>query len=82
MGQLSVSITHEIKQPIATTATNAAADLRWLGAQPPNLEEARQALGRIVGTSHRAGDVVEQIPSARRRRRGRIAWTSTRRSAR
>ena len=61
MGQLSASIAHEVKQPIATTATNAAAALRWLGAQPPNLEEARQALGRIVETSHRAGDVVEQI---------------------
>ena len=61
MGQLTASITHEVKQPIATTATNAAAALRWLGAQPPNLEEARQALGRIVETSHRAGDVVEQI---------------------
>jgi C4-dicarboxylate-specific signal transduction histidine kinase len=61
MGQLSASIAHEVKQPIATTATNAAAALRWLGAQPPNLEEARQALGRVVETSHRAGDVVEQI---------------------
>ena len=61
MGQLSASIAHEVKQPIAATATNAAAALRWLGAQPPNLEEARQALGRIVETSHRAGDVVDQI---------------------
>ena len=62
MGQLSASIAHEVKQPIAATATNAAAALRWLGAQPPNLEEARQALGRIVETSHRAGDVVEPDP--------------------
>ena len=61
MGQLSASIAHEVKQPIAATATNAAAALRWLGAQPPNLEEARQALGRIVETSHRAGDVVDRI---------------------
>jgi PAS domain S-box-containing protein len=61
MGQLSASIAHEVRQPIAATATNAAAALRWLGAQPANLEEARQALGRIIETSHRAGDVVEQI---------------------
>ena len=61
MGQLSASIAHEVKQPLAATATDAAAALRWLGAQPPNLEEARQALGRIVETSHRAGDVVNQI---------------------
>ena len=61
MGQLSASIAHEVRQPIAATATNAGAALRWLGAQPPNLEEARQALRRIVETSHRAGDVVDGI---------------------
>ena len=61
MGQLTASIAHEVKQPIAATATNAAAALHWLGAQPPNLEEARQALGRIVEISHRAGDVIDRI---------------------
>ena len=61
MGQLSASIAHEVKQPIAATATNAAAALRWLGAQPPNLAEAREALGRIVESSHRAGDVVDRV---------------------
>jgi C4-dicarboxylate-specific signal transduction histidine kinase len=61
MGQLSASIAHEVKQPIGATAINAAAALRWLGAQPPNLEEAKLALDRIVETSHRAGDVVERI---------------------
>jgi PAS domain S-box-containing protein len=61
MGQLSASIAHEIQQPIAAMATNAAAALRWLGAQPPNLEEAGEALGRILETSHRAGDVIDRI---------------------
>jgi len=61
MGQLSASIAHEVKQPIAAMATNAAAALRWLGAQPPNLEEAREALGRIVETTHRTGDVIDRI---------------------
>jgi PAS domain S-box-containing protein len=35
MGQLTASIAHEVKQPFAATAANAAAALRWLGAQPP-----------------------------------------------
>ena len=61
MGQLTASIAHEVKQPIAATATYAAAALRWLGTQPPNLEEARQTLGRIVETSHRAGGVIDRI---------------------
>ena len=61
MGQLTASIAHEVKQPIAATATNAAAALRWLGAQPPNLEEARQALGRSVNEAMRAGDIIGRI---------------------
>jgi PAS domain S-box-containing protein len=61
IGQLTASIAHEIRQPIAATATNAAAALRWLGAQPPNLEEARQALDRIVNNAMRAGEIIERI---------------------
>ena len=46
MGQLTASIAHEVNQPIAAMVTNAAggACAGWI-AQPPNLEEARQALG-------------------------------------
>ena len=48
-------------QPIAATVTNADAALRWLGAQPPDLEEARQALGRIVKDGNRASEVIGRI---------------------
>jgi C4-dicarboxylate-specific signal transduction histidine kinase len=61
MGQLTASIAHEVKQPIAATAINAATALRWLGAQPPNLEEARQALDRIVNDARLAGDIIGRI---------------------
>src|SRR5262249_10902393 len=61
MGQLAASIAHEIKQPIAATVTNARAALRWLGAQPADIDEAGQALGRIVKDAHRAGEVLGQI---------------------
>jgi len=61
MGQLTASIAHEVNQPIAATATNADAALRWLGARPPDLEEVRQALDRIVKDAHRAGDVIAGI---------------------
>jgi C4-dicarboxylate-specific signal transduction histidine kinase len=61
MGQLAASIAHEVKQPIGATAINAAAALRWLGAQPPNLEEARLALHRIVNDATRAGDIISRI---------------------
>src|SRR5271166_3858796 len=61
MGQLTASIAHEVNQPIAATVTNAQAGLRWLGIEPPNLDEARQAFGRIVRDGSRAGTVVGRI---------------------
>jgi C4-dicarboxylate-specific signal transduction histidine kinase len=61
MGQLAASISHEVMQPIAAGITNAQAALRWLDAQPPDLEEVRQALGHIVNEGNRAGDVIDRI---------------------
>ncbi|WP_442808003.1 ATP-binding protein [Trinickia soli] len=61
MGQLTASISHEIKQPIAATATNAQAGLLWLRAQPPNLEEVRQAFDRINKDMKRASEVTNRI---------------------
>jgi PAS domain S-box-containing protein len=61
MGQLTASIAHEVNQPIAAVITNAHAALRWLGAQPPDLEEVRQALDRAVRDGNRAGDVIRRI---------------------
>ncbi len=63
MGQLTASIAHEIMQPIAAGITNAQAALRCLGAQPPNVEEVRRALGRIVKEGNRAADVIDRIRS-------------------
>ncbi len=61
MGQLTASIAHEVNQPIAAMVTNAQAAQRWLDRQPPHLEEARQALARIVKDGNRAGDVIGRI---------------------
>ena len=61
IGQLTASVAHEVSQPIAAAVTNAQAALRWLGAQPPDLEEVRQALGRIIKNGGRAGDVIGRI---------------------
>ena len=61
IGQLTASIAHEVNQPITGTIISAQAALRWLDARPPNLEEARQALGRIVKDGNRAGEVIGRI---------------------
>jgi PAS domain S-box-containing protein len=61
MGQLTASIAHEVNQPIAAAVINAQAALRWLGSDPPDLDEARQALGRVVDNGGRAADVIGRI---------------------
>jgi signal transduction histidine kinase len=61
MGQLTASIAHEVNQPVAAIVTHADAALRWLGAQPPDLEEAREALRGIIVNGNRAGDVIRRI---------------------
>ena len=61
MGQLTASIAHEVKQPIAATVSNAQAALRWLRREPPDLEEVGAALAHIVQDGKRAGDVVGRI---------------------
>ncbi len=64
MGHLTASIAHEVNQPIAAAVTNAEAALRWLGCDAPDLDEARQALGRVIGNGRRAGDVIGRIRAA------------------
>jgi PAS domain S-box-containing protein len=61
MGQLTASIAHEVNQPITAAVINAEAALRWLGAQPPDLEEVRAALGLIVEDGTRAGNIIGGI---------------------
>src|SRR5271170_1075867 len=63
MGQLTASIAHEIKQPIAAARTNAAAALRFLDKSPPDVAEVREALTCIVNDADRASDVVDRIGS-------------------
>jgi PAS domain S-box-containing protein len=61
LGQLSASIAHEINQPVAAAVNNASAALRWLGKEPPDLEQARQALNRIFKNGNRVSEVIGRI---------------------
>ncbi|MBO0712023.1 MAG: hypothetical protein J2P47_12170, partial [Acetobacteraceae bacterium] len=59
--ELSTSMAHEIKQPLAAIAANASAGLRWLGRATPDLGETRAALERIVNDAHRANELIGAI---------------------
>jgi signal transduction histidine kinase len=61
IGEMTASIAHEINQPLGAIVTNGEAGLRWLGNPAPDLEEARAALTRIVGSGHRASQVIARI---------------------
>jgi signal transduction histidine kinase len=58
---MAASIGHEVRQPLAGISSNGGAALRFLGHTPPNLEEARLALQRMVKDSHRASQVFDNI---------------------
>jgi signal transduction histidine kinase len=55
------SIAHEVRQPLAAIATSGSAALRFLGRAPPDLEEIRSNLNLMVGESHRASQVFDNI---------------------
>jgi C4-dicarboxylate-specific signal transduction histidine kinase len=61
MGELAASIAHEVNQPLAGIVTNANASLRWLAGEMPDLNEAREAIRRIVRDGNRAGDVISRM---------------------
>ena len=61
MKAITASLAHEVSQPIAAILCNAQAALRWLEGRPPNLHEARRALGSIAKSGEHAGDIVGSI---------------------
>jgi len=61
MGELTASLAHEIKQPIAAAVTNAKTCLRWLGRDQPDVAEAREAAARNIKDITRASDIISSI---------------------
>ena len=61
MGEMAASIAHEINQPLAAVVNNANAGLRWLNKKPPNPDEVRSALIRIVNDGERGSSIIDSI---------------------
>jgi signal transduction histidine kinase len=58
---MAASISHEVRQPLASIATHGGAALRFLGHMPPNVEEIRSSLNWMISDSHRASQVFDNI---------------------
>jgi C4-dicarboxylate-specific signal transduction histidine kinase len=59
--ELSVSIAHEVNQPLAAITSSANAAIRWLKKTPPDLDEACKCLNLIASDSLRASEVVRSV---------------------
>jgi signal transduction histidine kinase len=60
LGQLTASITHEVKQPLTAALLNAHAAQRFLARQPADVEGGKKAVDRAVQDCIRAAEVVDQ----------------------
>jgi len=63
LGELAASISHELKQPIAATITNARTSIRWLKREQPDLDEVLQAAQRIEQDGARATEIINRLRS-------------------
>jgi PAS domain S-box-containing protein len=63
LGEMSASIAHEVNQPLAAIVTHGEASLRWLRREQPDLDEACDAIGRVVRDARRASEVVHRVRS-------------------
>jgi signal transduction histidine kinase len=61
VAELSASIAHEVRQPLASLVANAHACQAWLSHDPPNLARAQVTLERIIRDGHSAAEVVGRI---------------------
>lgn len=67
VGELGVSIAHEVNQPLAAILLQAAAARRWLRRPVPDMEKALDAIEQIAVAGRRAGDIVRSVQDLARR---------------
>jgi PAS domain S-box-containing protein len=61
LGEMTASIAHEIRQPLAAVVANAEACLRWLDRGTPDLDAARRSVEWVLDDGNRASDVIRRI---------------------
>jgi len=64
---LTASIAHEVNQPLTAVVASGDACVRWLDQEPPNVENARRSVERIVAEANRASEVIKRVRGLVRR---------------
>ena len=58
LGELTATLTHELKQPLAAILINSEVVRRMLDAPEPDLQDVRSTLADICEVTERAGEVI------------------------
>ena len=58
LGELTATLTHELRQPLTAILTNSHVGVRLLNAPEPDLQEVRSTLADICEVTERAGEVI------------------------
>jgi C4-dicarboxylate-specific signal transduction histidine kinase len=61
VGELTLSVAHEVSQPLTAITAHGNAAIRWLSAVPPRPDEALRALDHLVRDADRAGAVIGRL---------------------
>lgn len=68
LGQLTVSIAHEVNQPLSAITTFARSGQRWLKRPSPDLCEALECFDQIASNSTRAADIITRVHNMTRKK--------------
>jgi len=61
LAELSASIAHEVNQPLTAIVAHCHACLRWLTAEPPNIDRAKATADQVIRDANSAAEVVARI---------------------
>jgi signal transduction histidine kinase len=68
IGELTVSLAHELNQPLSAILSNAETAQDALESTPPRLEEVREILADIIEDDKRASSVIHRLHGLLRKR--------------
>jgi signal transduction histidine kinase len=63
LGELTASISHELKQPLTAGITSAQTTLRWLTKDQPDIENACQSATNALKAGERAVEIIQRLRS-------------------